>query len=594
MAQKISFYAQQDRLYNRLRWSMLSIHWLIAGLLVFDLGFSRTADAKAVSAFVHMGFIVVLLVLGLVRLRYVAKDDNRAIVQISCWLLGLMAVTNVVGAWNSGANWDFAGARALSIPGMLFYLFLQLVPSIRQLYKAFYNPALLFVGSFAAVTVFGAILLKLPKATIGGISWVDAFFTSSSAVSVTGLASVDTGIVFTRFGHWVIMILIQFGGLGVLTFTSFFAYFFKGGSSFREGLYVKDFLSSDNISNVLKLAVKVVAFTLAVEALGGMFIFWFTSPAQAGTEVSDRLFFAAFHAVSAFCNAGFSTLSMGLYDEAYRYLYGFHWVVALLLVFGGLGFNIVFNFYEYFKTLFLRAKEAVLYKQNFVMPVRAITLNSTIVLVTTLILIVVGTVFMFIVEYNHVLSDHSSFWGKFTTAFFCAVSPRTAGFNTVDMTMLTTPTVLLTFLLMWIGASPASTGGGIKTSTFAIATLNIISVARGRYFIELGKREIADQSVKRAFAIICISLVIIGFAVFLISWFEPDKDLMTIGFECFSAYSTVGLSLGITPKLGDASKITLMLVMFLGRIGTLNLLIGMVRQLNARNYYYPTENILIN
>lgn len=390
------------------------------------------------------------------------------------------------------------------------------------------------------------------------------------------------------------MLLIQFGGLGVLTFTSFFAYFFKGGSSFREGLYVKDFLSSDNLSNVLRLAVKIVLFTLGIELLGAVCILLFAQEPLSAMGWGSRLFFAAFHSVSAFCNAGFSTLSMGMYDEGYRSLYGFQLTIAILFIFGGLGFNIMFNFYAYFKTLFIRIKRKVLYEETFIWPVRAITLNSRIVLVTTLILIVVGTVFMFFVEYNNVLKEHDSFGGKLITAFFCAVTPRTAGFNSVDMTLLSTPTILLTLLLMWIGASPASTGGGIKTSTFAIATLNIFSVASGRYFIELGKREIDDTSVKRAFAIICISLIVIGFAVFFISWLEPDKDLMGIAFECFSAYSTVGLSLGITPQLTDASKIILIVVMFVGRIGTLNLLIGIIRQVNSRYHRYPTENILIN
>lgn len=573
---------------------MLVIHWVLAGVIVFDMGFSRSSDAKMISAIVYFGVTVLLFALNLLRQRWVSKDDSKAIVQIGAWLLGAMLVVNIVGAWNPGGAWDFAGARALSIPGMLFYLFLQLVPAIRDLYKAFYNPALLFVGSFAVVTIFGGIMLKLPKATVGGISWVDAFFTAGSAVSVTGLASVDTGTVYTRFGHWVIMLLIQFGGLGVLTFTSFFAYFFKGGSSFREGLYVKDFLSSDNLSNVLRLAVKIVLFTLGIELLGAVCILLFAQEPLSAMGWGSRLFFAAFHSVSAFCNAGFSTLSMGMYDEGYRSLYGFQLTIAILFIFGGLGFNIMFNFYAYFKTLFIRIKRKVLYEETFIWPVRAITLNSRIVLVTTLILIVVGTVFMFFVEYNNVLKEHDSFGGKLITAFFCAVTPRTAGFNSVDMTLLSTPTILLTLLLMWIGASPASTGGGIKTSTFAIATLNIFSVASGRYFIELGKREIDDTSVKRAFAIICISLIVIGFAVFFISWLEPDKDLMGIAFECFSAYSTVGLSLGITPQLTDASKIILIVVMFVGRIGTLNLLIGIIRQVNSRYHRYPTENILIN
>lgn len=577
-----------------IRGVLVSSQWVLMGLLIFDLGFNRSIEVRELMGLGYLLSMPLLLLLTLLRLWVLSKQDNKALLQISAILLTILLLLSFVSAFHFSGGWDFIGVRALSIPGLLLYFFLQLLPSVRKLYHAFYNPALLFIASFAIITVFGAILLKLPKATTTSISWVDAFFTASSAVSVTGLAVVDTGTIFTRFGQWVILILIQFGGLGVLTFTSFFSFFFKGGSSYREGLYVKDFLSSDNLSNVLKLAVKIVVFTLSIELLGMLGIWWFTSDVQRGTALGDQLFFSFFHAVSAFCNAGFSSLSAGLYDPAYRFLYGFHWIVASLLILGGLGFNIVFNFVEYVKVFSGKIGRWVQSGGHLVKPVRVITLNAYLVLVTTAVLLIGGTLLMYLFEKDNILAEHSSWWGKFTTAFFCAATPRTAGFNSFDMMALSTPTVLLMLLLMWIGASPASTGGGIKTSTFAISMLNILAVARGRHFLELKNREIADASVKRAFAIISISLLVIGLAVFLVSWFEPGKELMPIAFECFSAYSTVGLSLGLTTQLSDASKITIMLVMFVGRIGTLNLLIGLMRQLNGRHYQYPQENILIN
>ena len=577
-----------------IRGTLVACQWIVIGLLFFDAGFNRSDELRISLGLGYLLTMPVLLLLTLLRLWIRTKEDNKALLQISAVFLFILLLISFAGTFHYSSGWDFLGVRALSMPGLLLYLFLQLLPSIRKLYHAFYNPALLFIGSFAIITIFGAILLKLPKATVAPISWIDAFFTASSAVSVTGLAVVDTGTAFTRFGQWVILILIQFGGLGVLTFTSFFSFFFKGGSSYREGLYVKDFLSSDNLSNVLKLAVKIVVFTLGIELLGMLGIWWFTSEVQKGAALSDQLFFSFFHAVSAFCNAGFSSLSAGLYDPAYRFLYGFHWIVVSLLILGGLGFNIVFNFVEYLKVFSGKIKRWIHSGGRLVKPVRVITLNAYLVLVTTAILLIGSTVLMYFFEKDNILAEHSSGWGKFTTAFFCAATPRTAGFNSFDMMSLSTPAIMLMLLLMWIGASPASTGGGIKTSTFAISILNIMAVARGRNFLEIKKREIADASVKRAFAIISISLLVIGLAVFLISWFEPGKELLPIAFECFSAYSTVGLSLGLTPQLSDASKITIMLVMFVGRIGTLNLLIGLMRQLSGRHYQYPQENILIN
>ena len=215
-----------DKAGALIRGILVSSQWMIIGLLVFDLGFSRSGEVRELMGLCYLLSMPLLLLMTLLRLWLIGKKDNKALLQISAILLTVLLLLSFVSAFHFSGGWDFIGVRALSIPGLLLYLFLQLLPSVRKLYHAFYNPALLFIASFATITVFGAILLKLPKATTTSISWVDAFFTASSAVSVTGLAVVDTGAAFTRFGQWVILILIQFGGLGVLTFTSFFSFFF--------------------------------------------------------------------------------------------------------------------------------------------------------------------------------------------------------------------------------------------------------------------------------------------------------------------------------------------------------------------------------
>jgi len=199
-----------------------------------------------------------------------------------------------------------------------------------------------------------------------------------------------------------------------------------------------------------------------------------------------------------------------------------------------------------------------------------------------------------IFEYNNVLADHTSFLGKLVTGFFTAATPRTAGFNVIDMGELTFPTVMLTIFLMWIGASPNSTGGGIKTSTFAIALLNTLSLARGQTKIEVFKREIAEISVRRAFSIMWLSLLVIGTGVTLISYDQPELDLIKVVFECFSAYSTVGLSLNLTADLSDFSKIVVSVIMFVGRVSMLTIFIALLKNMRQRNYRYPTEEITIN
>ena len=305
------------------------------------------------------------------------------------------------------------------------------------------------------------------------------------------------------------------------------------------------------------------------------------------------LFFSIFHAVSGFCNAGFSTLQNSLYDPDFRFNYPLQLAVALLFILGGIGFPIVLNIYKYtkyfIKNLFLKIKK------NRPLPYSpwVINLNTRIVVFTTFILLSLGTVGFYAFEYNNTLAEHNWF-GKIVTAFFSAATPRTAGFNSVDIGALNFSTLMMMFLLMWIGASPASTGGGIKTSTLAIATLNFFSLARGKDRIEVYRREISQASVRRAFAIISLSLMVIGFSIFLIATFDEDKTLLSIAFESFSAYSTVGLSTGITADLSSYSKVVIIFTMFIGRVSMLTLLIAMLRRVKHLNYRYPTDEILIN
>tara|TARA_R110001606_G_scaffold59803_1_gene141630 strand:- start:108 stop:716 length:609 start_codon:yes stop_codon:yes gene_type:complete len=196
-------------------------------------------------------------------------------------------------------------------------------------------------------------------------------------------------------------------------------------------------------------------------------------------------------------------------------------------------------------------------------------------------------------EYDNTLAEHNEF-GKWVTAFFGAVTPRTAGFNTVDNAALKLHTIMIVLLLMWIGASPGSTGGGIKTTTIFLATLNFLSLARSKDRVEFGKREISNKSIRRAFAIISLSLIFIGLATFMITMLDPELPFIQVAFECFSAYSTVGLSMGITSSLSTGSRLVMILMMFIGRVGALTLLVGMLRRVHTLRYRYPNEELVIN
>ncbi|MFZ1333606.1 MAG: potassium transporter TrkG [Flavobacteriales bacterium] len=473
----------------------------------------------------------------------------------------------------------------------VLFTFIREFSEIKFNYKrTLLNPAQLFVTSFLLLIFFGSFLLMLPNATYEGISFVDALFTSTSAVCVTGLIVVDTGSYFTEFGQIVILGLIQIGGLGILTFASYFSYFFKGGSTYENQLALSDMTSSKKLGEVFSTLKYIILTTFTIELFSGILIYSSLDEENFRSQY-EQTFFSVFHSVSAFCNAGFSTLSNSLYEDGFKHNYLLQLTVILSFVLGGLGFPIVSNIINYLKynlrKLFSSGKDKVGYRPW------VLNINSRITLITTLLISAIAFIAFYGLEYNNTLAEHTGF-GKIVTALFGATTPRTAGFNSIDTASMLFPTTMMVFLLMWIGASPASTGGGIKTSTFAIALLNILSLAKGKTRIEIFRREIADITVRRSFAIISLSLMVIGSGVMWISIFDNDKDLMDIAFECFSAYSTVGLSLGITADLSNMSKLTIVVIMFVGRVSMLTMIIAIFKKVKHKNYRYPTEEITIN
>ncbi len=563
-------------------------------LLFYDYGINTSYDFTRFLTYFY--FIVLGSEIGATFLRYrfqYFKITKNIITfdAISILFIMLIFIVNLFPKdslyfldFLSSANWVRFG---------VFLVFVRefAVRNI-QLKRSTLNPAQLFILSFLTIIFLGALLLMLPNATHSGISFLDALFTSTSAVCVTGLIVVDTATYFTDFGKVIIMGLIQVGGLGILTFASYFSYFFKGGSSFESQLMMSDVNNTKQIGEVFNTLKKIILITFLIEFTGALFIYFQLDSALL-PSFYERVFFSAFHAISAFCNAGFSTLTNGMYEFGYQFNYSLHLILIGLFVFGGLGFPIIVNVIGYFKYFIRNTFLSISNRTKLQYKPWVLNINSRITLITTLSLTVIGTLLFFITEYNNSLVEHDGF-GKFVTAFFGATTPRTAGFNTIDMTSMNVSTILITILLMFIGASPASTGGGIKTSTFAVATMNFISLAKGKTKIEVFRREIADISVRRAFATISLSLIVIGFGILGMVYFDPYTDLLSIAFECFSAFSTVGLSVGITAGLSAGSKIILIAIMFIGRVSMLTVLIAIIRKVKHVNYRYPSEDITIN
>ncbi len=580
-------------MFENLKITQLFTHFIDLLLIVFlfyDIGFSANNEFTTQKVVILFGIVLILIVFNLYK--YFGKSFYPSIKKRSQYnliiLSSILLIDIVVMTLNyedSLLNSFYANRKVLEY-GLLFYYFIRLSFLMRIIYRIYFNPFILFIGSFIIVILIGTFFLLLPSATIEPISFKDALFTATSAVCVTGLLSIDSATEFTLFGQSIMLALIQLGGLGMLTFTSFFAYFFKSGSSFKEGLFMKNVLGDERLGNAMQTTVRIVIFSLAVEAVGAVFIY----DATRHLAIENRVFFSIFHAISAYCNGGFSTMEGGLQAAGLQYNYYLHWILMILIIFGGLGYFISFNFIRYIKQFFINLFQ----KRKKRSMVRMITLNTKIVVYTTAILLVGGTLALYFTEYNTVLQDHESTFGKWTTAMFSSITARTTGFKIVNYTDFSVPGLLLIILLMWIGASPASTGGGIKTSTFALGILNVFSIARNKKHIEIGTRRVAPVAVKRAFAIMVISLMSIGVGIMSLLIFDPQFSLMEVAFEVFSAFGTVGLSMGITDHLSETSQYILILTMFLGRIGLINLMSGILSKLRSESYQYPEENILIN
>jgi potassium uptake TrkH family protein len=559
----------------------------------YDFGFEHQYDIKVFLISVYLFSIFI----GIVSLavRYFFKDYRPRLksspFDFVLFLFLIFILLNQYGYFTN--NLPGILNHKIWLYAAVFLVFIREFSALKvELRKAYLNPAQLFVLSFLTLIILGSFLLLLPKATVSGIGLIDALFTSTSAVCVTGLVVVDTGSSFTEFGHIIIALLIQLGGLGIMTFASYFSYFFKGGSSYENQLALRDITNAEKISDVFSILKKIIVLTFLIEGTGAVLIFE-TLDSSVIPSVYDRVFFSGFHAISGFCNAGFSTLQNSFYEDAFQLNYPLHLIISFLIILGGLGFPIVFNLFRYLKLKVITAFLFLLRRKNTITTPRLININTRIVLITSLVLTVLGAVAFYILEYNNTLASHNQI-GKVVTAFFGSVTTRTAGFNTVDTGALNLHTILIMMFLMWVGASPASTGGGIKTSTFAVAILNTISIARGKTRLELFNREIPNSSVERAYAIILLSIFVISISILLISFFDSDKGLLNISFECISAYATVGLSRGITADLSSASKLVLTFTMFIGRVSMLTLLIALFKRVSTEAYRLPSENILIN
>lgn len=445
------------------------------------------------------------------------------------------------------------------------------------------SPPLLLISSFVVLIVVGTGLLLLPEVTASGnsMNFSDALFTSISASCVTGLTVVETANYFSVKGQVLIMMLIQMGGLNIISFASIFAIFAKKRIGLKHQSILQNSLNVESLSDGSSLFRKVFKFSIIIEVVGAILIFLSWGDQVIFETLRQKVFYSLFHSISAFNNAGFSLFENGLFNQSVQSSYHLHWVIAILIILGGIGFAVIRDVMSVKSNRKIR-------KNNW----RSLHVNSKVALLSSGILIAAGFLIFFIFEGGNTMAGQSTF-GKITSSFFQSITARTAGFNTLDIGAFSAPALIFLIFLMFIGAAPGSTGGGIKSNTFVMVLLGAWTTTTGRERLEIFKNTIPFDLLNKAFLIFLFSIAFISLAIFGLAITEPDKELLSISFEAVSAYCTVGLSTGITSEFSEGGRAILMLSMFLGKVGTLSLAFAIGLKKRTVEYKYPKANIMV-
>jgi len=610
--------------------ALVPIMVLAAGSVVLEYGFRLTEPTRRILHWVEAIALAGMLLDSPVRL--LLARDRLALLRFR-WLdlsvavaFALAMAVYFVGRLPDA---EVLAQRTIHVT-IVLGLVLRLVELNRFLATLRIRPALMVAGSFLTLIAVGTGLLLLPAATAEGESettFMDALFTATSAVCVTGLTVVDTGRHWSPLGQYVVLGLIQLGGLGLMTFATVFAVFMWRGIRLRESIVMREVVSHDLAAEVRRVILFILLATFLIEAAGALAMLgaWDTTYRGEAATLGDRLYASAFHSISAFCNAGFGLYASNLAD--FRHTWQANAIIPLLIISGGIGFGVLYNLVRivWYRTAGKR-RDTLFVKKH-------LTLQSKLAITVTLALLSAGTLLVYVFE---TYPGHRGAWQVTTyrpaegteeggvapsmvggmpgaeqsplgadwdervvNAWFLATTARTAGFNSTDTTRLSPPTKFLTTVLMFIGASPGSTGGGIKTVTLAVIVLGIWSALRGRPHVQAFRRTIVWATVTRALAVMAVCAIWVALVTTVIcAWgllAESRFAFLDVLFETTSAFGTVGLSTGATPLLSTFGRLLIATTMFLGRIGPITLLLAMQgRPEAAARYTYATEHVAIS
>ncbi|MFD2659323.1 TrkH family potassium uptake protein [Paenibacillus thailandensis] len=448
---------------------------------------------------------------------------------------------------------------------------------VKSIYRKLNPPQLLTLG-FLLIITLGALLLSMPQASAGGTRtpFLDALFTATSAACVTGLVVVDTGTHYSVFGQVVILTLMQVGGLGFMTMATMFALMFRKRISLKDRLVLQEAMNQHSLEGIISLIRKVLLYSLLIELAGALIL---AARWSAELPLGEAAYLGVFHSISMFTNAGFDIMGAlhGPYSGMTRHVDDpvVNVVVMLLIFLGGVGFVVLAEIVDFQKR-------------------KKLSLHAKVVLSTTLLLFAVGTIVIFVFEFtNAKTTGQLSFSGRLLSAMFQSVSPRSGGANTLDISQMRQATQFFIVLLMFIGASPGSSGGGIKVTTFAILAAAVYTMMRGKQDVVLFRHRLQHERVYKALTMTLASLFVIILFTMLLSVTEPNASLLMILFEVTSAFGTCGLSMGLTTLLSEPGKVLIIIMMFIGRLGPLTLAYSLKRGNEKELFKYPEGKITI-
>ena len=583
----IRIYDSRDWVMSSLATGSLFVATFTLMVLVFYHGYELDASKKAIVGYVVRGSIAFYLLKYFLELFY--NFNPLQFLKDRKWegFLMLFLIIDIVSINAFGFEILNQLGHALGIPGLQesFLLFLQayflVIVGLEFgkvgdfLPNSKLSPPTLLIMSFIVLIIMGTGLLMLPEMTVKSLPGLDfstALFTSISASCVTGLSLIDISEVLSSKGQFVVMILMQLGGLNIISFAALFA-ILRGGFGMRQANFMSENLGED-LKRSRSLIGAIFRLTLFIELIGALLLgmVWKSDYDTLG----ENIFYSVFHSISAFNNAGFSLFSNSLATEGVGQQYGIHAIIAILIILGGIGFGTISDILK-----------QPWRKESFSRSWRGLRVGTKLGLIVSGVLIIVGAVMVFLLEYGE-----GPIGAQLSHSLFQSITARTAGFNTVNFGAMATPTLLFFIFLMFIGGGSGSTAGGIKTSTFALVFMSAAATIQGKKNVNLYKTQIPWELMNKAFAIFLFSAVSILIGIFLLTIFEPEMALLDLAFEQVSAFCTVGLSTGITPNISLGGKIVLMLSMLIGRVGTLTLAFALSdRKVEANTFKYPKGSV---